>query len=75
MSDPFKSYATGLESPATHAYHVTPSDTEDLPTFCRALNVAVGGAVKVTASKDPALRARENLVQVLFSHNDFVTIR
>jgi hypothetical protein len=24
---------------------------------------------------DPALRARENLVQVLFNHNDFVTVR
>jgi hypothetical protein len=24
---------------------------------------------------DPALRAREDLVQVLFNHNDFVTIR
>lgn len=27
------------------------------------------------ASKDPAMRARENLVHVLFNHNDFVTIR
>ena len=26
-------------------------------------------------SGDPALRARENLVHVLFNHNDFVTIR
>jgi hypothetical protein len=26
-------------------------------------------------SADPAQRARENLVQVLFNHNDFVTIR
>ena len=24
---------------------------------------------------DPAQRARENLIQVLFNHNDFVTIR
>ena len=24
---------------------------------------------------DPALRARENLIQVLFNHNDFVTVR
>ena len=30
---------------------------------------------KVLAAKDPAQRARENLVQVLFNHNDFVTIR
>ena len=30
---------------------------------------------RVPASADPALRARENLVLVLFNHNDFVTIR
>lgn len=34
-----------------------------------------GPKVKVKPSPDPALRARENLVQVLFSHNDFFTIR
>lgn len=28
-----------------------------------------------TPAPDPALRARENLVHVLFNHNDFVTIR
>ena len=26
-------------------------------------------------SNDPAMRARENLVHVLFNHNDFVTVR
>ena len=30
---------------------------------------------QVAASSDPRLRARENLVLVLFNHNDFVTIR
>jgi hypothetical protein len=30
---------------------------------------------RVAPSTDPALRARENLVHVLFNHNDFVTIR
>ncbi len=29
----------------------------------------------VTASTDPVMRVRENLVQALFSHHDFVTIR
>ena len=28
-----------------------------------------------TPADDPALRAREDLVHVLFNHNDFVTIR
>ena len=34
-----------------------------------------GGAQRQAAAADPALRAKENLVQVLFNHNDFVTIR
>lgn len=32
-------------------------------------------AAKVAPSKDPHQRARENLIHVLFNHNDFVTIR
>ncbi|HEV7282991.1 MAG TPA: DUF1553 domain-containing protein [Pirellulaceae bacterium] len=38
---------------------------------------ALGGAqaAATPASDDPALRARESLTHVLFSHNDFVTIR
>jgi hypothetical protein len=32
-------------------------------------------AGQVAPAVEPALRARENLIQVLFSHNDFVTIR
>lgn len=34
-----------------------------------------GGKAAVEASADPAVRARENLVHVLYNHNDFVTIR
>jgi hypothetical protein len=34
-----------------------------------------GAPVKVEPSADPAQRAREDLVQVLFNHNDFVMIR
>ena len=33
------------------------------------------GEATVPPSADPVLRARENLVHVLFNHNDFVTIR
>ena len=36
---------------------------------------AGGQASSRPAAKEPWLRARENLVHVLFSHNDFVTIR
>ncbi len=34
-----------------------------------------GGPKKLAPAAEPRLRARENLVHVLFSHNDFVTIR
>ena len=34
-----------------------------------------GGQNQVPPAAEPDLRARENLVHVLFSHNDFVTIR
>ncbi len=34
-----------------------------------------GGKSTVAASSDPRQRARENLVHVLFNHNDFVTVR
>jgi mono/diheme cytochrome c family protein len=34
-----------------------------------------GTASAVPPSQEPSLRARENLVHVLFNHNDFVTIR
>ena len=36
---------------------------------------APGGASQRAAAATPEQRARENLLQVLFSHNDFVTIR
>ena len=36
---------------------------------------ARGPAAAVAPAADPAQRARENLVHVLFNHNDFVTIR
>jgi hypothetical protein len=36
---------------------------------------ATGAAAPVAAATDPHQRARENLVHVLFNHNDFLTIR
>ena len=45
------------------------ADSSELTTF-------IGGAKpKIQPAGDPAQRARENLVQVLLNHNDFVTIR
>jgi hypothetical protein len=34
-----------------------------------------GAKATIAPAQDPAARARENLVQVLFNHNDFVSIR
>ena len=42
------------------------------PSKLQLLNNAANA---VPAASDPVMRARENLVLVLFSHNDFVTIR
>ena len=52
MEDIFKHHGSGLESPATRAHAVEPSDTADLPLASRALNVAQSGLVKVTTTKD-----------------------
>jgi hypothetical protein len=48
MTDSFKDFASGLESPATHLAGATPSDTVDLPMASRAINTATAGAVRVT---------------------------
>ncbi len=46
------------------------SDPASLTPFA-----AAGKNAAIPASSDPAQRARENLIHVLFNHNDFVTIR
>lgn len=48
MSDPFKNYTQGLESPATSVESVTPNDSTDLIKPSRALNVAQSGLVQIT---------------------------
>jgi hypothetical protein len=45
------------------------ADTSTLKPF------SAGPAASVAPSADPQQRARENLVHVLFNHNDFVTVR
>lgn len=39
------------------------------------LTAFTGAKASIAPAQDPAARARENLVQVLFNHNDFVSIR
>lgn len=48
MIDTFAGFGAGLESPATRALPVTPSDSSDLNFVSRALNVATAGTVRVT---------------------------
>lgn len=52
MTDIFKNHGSGLESPATRAYAVEPSDSADLGLASRALNVAQSGLVRVTTTGD-----------------------
>jgi hypothetical protein len=40
-----------------------------------AANLKPAGPAKPEPVSDPAARARESLVRVLFNHNDFVTVR
>ncbi len=47
MADPFESNSSGLDSPAKSAAAVTPNDSTDLGTTCRALYIGVSGDVKV----------------------------
>jgi len=46
-ADPYESYRPGLESPGVHAYAITPSDTTDLSTTCRAIYVGSAGDIVV----------------------------
>jgi len=48
MPDLFESFSPSLDSPASHALEVTPSDSADLAFASRALNVAGDGVVRVT---------------------------
>ena len=64
-----------------------PADSSELATMIHYLQTesaaeakagdefSGAGKATVAPSADPVLRARENLIHVLFNHNDFVTIR
>lgn len=47
MQDRYASFATGLESPVTHGFSITPHDTTPLPELTRALYVGTSGALSV----------------------------
>jgi hypothetical protein len=47
MPDRFESTASGLDSPATHGFAITPQDAADLPEVTRALYVGGPGAISL----------------------------
>jgi len=56
MADPFSEHESGLSSPATNAFAITPHDTNDLATTPRFLNITVAGNIKVdTVGGDTAV--------------------
>ena len=48
MSDPFSSHMSGLESPASDGFAITPHDVDPLPSVTRAIYVGGAGDVTVT---------------------------
>lgn len=49
MADPFKDYASGLDSPAANLAEITPNDSADLSTSIRAISCETAGRVFVDA--------------------------
>jgi hypothetical protein len=64
---------TSEEQTACEEYLI--AQTKRLSDRSRLTPFTVGPASSVVPASDPAQRARENLVHVLYNHNDFVTIR
>jgi hypothetical protein len=52
MADKFKTYASGLDSPADSAASVTPNNSTDLGTHSRGLYIGGAGNVKVDMAGD-----------------------
>lgn len=48
MADRFSRHVSGINSPPSHLFPVTPDDGADLPDASRALNVSQNGYVRVT---------------------------
>jgi hypothetical protein len=51
------------------------TQSEKLKSADKLTPFSGGAKAAVEASTDPEQRARENLVHVLYNHNDFVTVR
>lgn len=55
MPDRFAALSAGLDSPASHGFAVTPSDSTDVPDVTRAIFVGGGGAVQVVLASGAEL--------------------
>jgi hypothetical protein len=54
LSDPFVSYATGLDSPPSTFAAITPNDSTDI-TVCRAIYVGGSGDIKINGADGVAV--------------------
>ncbi len=65
MSNPFAHHQRGLESPASHHFAITPSDSSDLPVIPRVLYCASAGTVMLRDAVGTNLSYGLNAGQVL----------
>jgi hypothetical protein len=49
MTDPFITSADSITAPARHVFAISPNNTQDLPTFTKAIYVGTGGDVVLRA--------------------------
>ncbi len=63
------------ELEATECIGFLKQQTDQFSSVAALTAFPAGGDTSVKPSADPAQRARENLIHVLFNHNDFVTVR
>jgi hypothetical protein len=61
MTDPFISHETALSSPARNGFSITPDNSSDLSTTCRALFVGGSGDISVILSADSSSIVLKNI--------------
>ena len=61
MTDPFKSHATALTSPARNSFSIIPDDASDLVTTCRALFIGGAGNISVSLADDSSSLVFKNI--------------
>ncbi len=54
MPDLFAAHSTGLDSPASRAFAITPNDSTDLADVTRGLHTGSGGTIVLILNEDTA---------------------